>query len=687
MWLRGLLCGIAVVNFSLAGCGSQSRTFGQHKGDAGTGGDPVMGGSAGRNAAGRGGESAAGSEVGAAGAPDEVGEGGAGAGGPVGPIPCTASEYHDGTSCHALTVCTAGEFEQSPAKPDQDRVCAKLTQCGANEYEKTAPTATSDRGCSPASVCGAGTFVSIKPTAGNNRQCSPCPASTFSSALNAESCAAWSPCKSGETESVAPSGSSDRVCSACGSGKYGSTGQCQALTVCTATQYEVIAPTATTDRKCAAASVCPPGTRETAGPTATTDRQCSPCSANTYSTQTNAGICSPWTVCTANQFQSTPPTVVTDRVCTALTSCAAGTQILTSATATSDRVCKACDKNNFTTSANLMKCSDWSNCAAGFFAVPGTSTKDRTCTMCTSGFSTTTNAAACTPWKTCNSSQNQTKPGTSTSDVECTAKPDELLFHHGDTGASQFWYMNGMTRTGLADVDSTINTPDSSGWLPVARADFNKDGKTDILWQYGPSGGAIQVWYMNGGARIGNANFSSSLDTGWRILGSADFNKDGNPDLFVHNGTTGAFHVWFMNGITRTSEGNLSTSVGNLSLEVPDANGWVFFGTGDFNADGKTDILFHNGGSGATQVWYMDGISRTGLAEVSAPLVLKDDTGWRSLSVYDVNHDGQPDLLWHHVTSGEFQVWYMSGLARTNNTSFDKPLYLADSTGWRLVTK
>src|SRR6478735_8506969 len=692
MWVRGFLCGIAIVNFSLAGCGGETRRFNPDGGGPGTGGAPVVGGRAGGNATGRGGESAGGapaeSEGGAADTPDEVGEGGAGAEGPVGPNPCTASEYHDGTSCHALTVCAAGEFEQSAAKPDQDRVCAKLGQCGANEYEKAAPTAGSDRECSPLSVCAAGTFVSIKPAAASNRQCSACPASTFSSALNAELCAAWSPCKSGETESVAPSASSDRVCSACGSGKYGSAGQCQALTVCTATEYEATAPTATTDRRCAAVTVCQPGSRETAAPTATTDRQCAPCSSGTYSTQTNADHCSAWTACTANQFQSTAPSAVIDRVCTAVTSCAAGTRIITSASATSDRVCQACDSGTFTISANLNMCSKWSVCDAGYSAVAGTSTNDRTCTACTSGlFSATTNAVACTPWKTCTSSENQTKAGTATSDVECTAKPHELVFHNGSSGATQFWQMNGITRTGFTNVSSALNTADSSGWLPVARADFNKDGQTDILWHNGSSdSGITQVWYMNGAARTGFENFSSSLNfidsNGWRFLGSADFDKNGGADLFAHNGATGEFQVWFMNGITRTSVSNLSSS-----LNTPDSTGWKFVGTGDFNADGKTDILFHNGLSGASQVWYMDGIVRTGFADLSASLNTADSSGWRALTVSDFNHDGQPDVFWHHVTTGEFQVWYMSGIVRTGFANLSADLNLPDSMGWRLVGK
>ncbi|MEO6598378.1 MAG: hypothetical protein ABIQ16_00800 [Polyangiaceae bacterium] len=354
---------------------------------------------------------------------DDIGEGGA-AGGPDVPVACTTGEYDDGTSCHGLTACGVGEFEQSPPKPDQDRVCAKLVQCGANEYEKAAPTGTTNRECSPLSACGAGTFVSVKPTANANRQCSPCTANTFSSTLNVTMCGAWSTCKSGETESVAPSTTTDRVCSTCGAGKYASNGQCVALTACKATEYEATPATASSDRKCSALTVCQAGSRQTAAPTATTDRQCAACSSGTFSTQTNASSCSAWTTCTATQYQSVAPSLLIDRLCTAVTSCAAGTRIKTAATATSDRICQACDSGTFTTAANLSSCSTWANCAAGFSAAAGSATKDRTCNACAAGFfSTTTNAGSCSAWKTCSSNQTLTKAGTTTSDAVCTNKP------------------------------------------------------------------------------------------------------------------------------------------------------------------------------------------------------------------------------------------------------------------------
>jgi hypothetical protein len=46
---------------------------------------------------------------------------------------------------------------------------------------------------------------------------------------------------------------------------------------------------------------------------------------------------------------------------------------------------------------------------------------------------------------------------------------------------------------------------------------------------------------------------------------------------------------------------------------MPDQT-WTIVGTGDFNGDGKTDILWRNTSSGQNAVWYMDGVTVTGFA-------------------------------------------------------------------------
>jgi hypothetical protein len=67
--------------------------------------------------------------------------------------------------------------------------------------------------------------------------------------------------------------------------------------------------------------------------------------------------------------------------------------------------------------------------------------------------------------------------------------------------------------------------------------------------------------------------FGSSLlvpdSSGWTLLGSHDFNRDGNPDLVWHN-ANGWMAYWYLDGTTLLGSSGLSSG----SLEIPDSSGW-----------------------------------------------------------------------------------------------------------------
>jgi hypothetical protein len=64
---------------------------------------------------------------------------------------------------------------------------------------------------------------------------------------------------------------------------------------------------------------------------------------------------------------------------------------------------------------------------------------------------------------------------------------------------------------------------------------------------------------------------------------------------------------------------------GTVYLSTVTDTTWNIVGTGDFNGDGKVDILWRNTSSGQNAVWYMDGVSRTGTVYVSSVT----DTNWK----------------------------------------------------------
>jgi hypothetical protein len=186
--------------------------------------------------------------------------------------------------------------------------------------------------------------------------------------------------------------------------------------------------------------------------------------------------------------------------------------------------------------------------------------------------------------------------------------------------------MSGPSRIGFEDFGAALNVPDSSGWRAVAVVDFNQDSSPDILWHNGATG-ASQIWYMNRAARIGFDNLDAGLNvpdsSGWQVVSANDLNSDGKADILWHNGTTGATQVWYMNGANRIGFANF-----DASLNVPDSTGWRFATSEDFNADGRPDILAHHGPTGASQTWFLSGTTRTGFADFDPALSVPDSSGW-----------------------------------------------------------
>ena len=132
--------------------------------------------------------------------------------------------------------------------------------------------------------------------------------------------------------------------------------------------------------------------------------------------------------------------------------------------------------------------------------------------------------------------------------------------------------------------------------------------------------------------------------------GGGDFNGDGKPDILWRNAASGANVVWLMNGTT-ISGGAVLTSVADPT--------WQIVGVADFNGDGKPDILWRNAASGANVVWLMNGTA-IGSGVVLTPV---GDPSWQIVATGDFNGDGKPDILWRNQATGANLVWLMNGTA------------------------
>jgi hypothetical protein len=144
-------------------------------------------------------------------------------------------------------------------------------------------------------------------------------------------------------------------------------------------------------------------------------------------------------------------------------------------------------------------------------------------------------------------------------------------------------------------------------------------------------------------------------DSKWEVKGVGDFNGDGKADVLWQDTVSGWTLIWFMDGATKTSTGVPKTSAG-APAQMGDT-AWQIKQVGDFNGDGKADVLWHHAGSGQTLIWLMDGAT---IISVGVPGVVSDPN-WQVKGVGDFNGDGKADVLWHHATSGQTAIWLMDG--------------------------
>ena len=88
-------------------------------------------------------------------------------------------------------------------------------------------------------------------------------------------------------------------------------------------------------------------------------------------------------------------------------------------------------------------------------------------------------------------------------------------------------------------------------------------------------------------------------------------------------------------------------------------------GVGDFDGDGRADILWRNAASGENYIYLMNGTAIASQASVAR----SPTSPGRCKGVGDFDGDGRADILWRNATSGENYIYLMNGTAIASQAS------------------
>jgi hypothetical protein len=177
--------------------------------------------------------------------------------------------------------------------------------------------------------------------------------------------------------------------------------------------------------------------------------------------------------------------------------------------------------------------------------------------------------------------------------------------------------------------------------------DFDADGKSDILWRHFAPDGSIYLWGMNGYSIANAGEMSEVTDANWKVAGLGDFDGDGKADVLWRNTLTGENLVY----LTATPFGAGPHYALQTINYVTDMN-WDIAAVGDYNGDGKDDIFWRNNATGENLVYMMNGAA---ISYVDHPPPL--DVAWKIVPATISGLTSRTGMLWRNSSTGEVYYW------------------------------
>lgn len=183
--------------------------------------------------------------------------------------------------------------------------------------------------------------------------------------------------------------------------------------------------------------------------------------------------------------------------------------------------------------------------------------------------------------------------------------------------------------------------------------DLDGDGVSSLfLWSR--STGRLSILQHVLGPQLGGGQIAGGLPSDWQLLLTGDYDADGSTDLLWRSRENGSIFVCLMRDLEVTACGSPITIPATSTL----------LGAADFDGDARADVSFRDPETGDVGICFMNG-----LAPAFCLPVASYPSAWRVTASGDHDGDGRADLVVQDPTDWRLRICGVLGSAANTCTT------------------